>query len=213
MSAVHVLLRHLFVCVLAAACVGAVGASASSAGVLAPVLVPCTGQILSKPFLPWLDPGNYELAANGGFESVGAWTLTGDAKIVAGNESFNVGGAGGSKSLSLPSGSSATSTPICVGTLSPTLRLFETNAGSALSTLKIEVIYRDAFGLPRTTQVALLSAGAVWKPTPPILFLANVTALPLLTNGSTKVAFRFTPQGSGGLWRIDDVYVDPYKGS
>jgi hypothetical protein len=214
MSAVHHKVTRLaLVSALAAMLFGAVGVSASTAAVLTPVLVPCTGQTLSQPFLPWLDPSNYELAANGDFESTGAWTLVGGAQMVAGNNSFNVAGAGASRSLLLPSGSSATSGAICIGSLSPTIRLFEINGGSALATLKVEVIYRDIFGVTRTTQVGLLGAGPTWTPTPPILVLANLTALPLLTDGSTTVAFRFTPQGSAGLWRIDDVYVDPYKGS
>ncbi len=216
-SAVHVLTRRptrrLLICVLATALAGAVGVSPGSAGLLDPVLVPCTGQTLSKPFLPWLDPGNYELAANGGFEWTGAWTLTGGAKIVAGNESFNVGGPGDSRSLSLPSGSSATSGAICIGTLSPTLRFFALNTGSALATMKVEVIYRNILGLTQTVRIGLVEAGSSWQPTLPVLVLANLTALPLLTNGSTNVAFRFTPQGSAASWRIDDVYVDPYKGS
>ena len=42
---------------------------------------------------------------------------------------------------------------------------------------------------------------------------AAVTALPLVTDGRVSVAFRFRPQGALGNWRIDDVYVDPLKGS
>ena len=29
--------------------------------------------------------------------------------------------------------------------------------------------------------------------------------------GAAPIAFRFTPQGKGGDWRIDDVYVDPVR--
>jgi hypothetical protein len=35
--------------------------------------------------------------------------------------------------------------------------------------------------------------------------------LPLLPGDHTPVAFRFTPVGLGGDWRIDDLYVDPYR--
>ena len=34
--------------------------------------------------------------------------------------------------------------------------------------------------------------------------------VPFDATGAAPVAFRFTPQGKGGDWRIDDVYVDPY---
>jgi len=40
-------------------------------------------------------------------------------------------------------------------------------------------------------------------------FLINATA-PLTPNGTTAVAFRFTPVGNTSGWQIDDVYVDPY---
>ncbi len=37
-----------------------------------------------------------------------------------------------------------------------------------------------------------------------------VTAATLL---ACQVSFRFVPVGADGAWQIDDVYVDPYKGS
>jgi hypothetical protein len=101
---------------------------------------------------------------------------------------------------------------MCVGTLSPTLRLFARNSGSLLSTLKVEVLYPGLFGQTQALTVALLPGGANWQPTLPVAFLANLTSLPLVTDGSTSVAFRFTPQGTLGNWSIDDVYVDPFKG-
>jgi hypothetical protein len=33
---------------------------------------------------------------------------------------------------------------------------------------------------------------------------------PTSVGGAAPVAFRFTPQGKGGNWQIDDVYVDPW---
>jgi len=38
----------------------------------------------------------------------------------------------------------------------------------------------------------------------------TVTASTLL---ACQVSFRFVPLGAAGAWQIDDVYVDPYKGS
>ena len=72
-------------------------------------------------------------------------------------------------------------------------------------------------GRERWTSLALgggflLAAGSTWQPTLPVALLANLTAPPLVTDGTTSVAFRFTPQGSWSDWRIDDVYVDPFKG-
>jgi hypothetical protein len=32
---------------------------------------------------------------------------------------------------------------------------------------------------------------------------------PTAAAGAAPLAFRFTPQGTGSSWQIDDVYVDP----
>jgi hypothetical protein len=42
------------------------------------------------------------------------------------------------------------------------------------------------------------------------LLLANLTALPVVDGSTASIRLRFTPHG--GDWRIDDVYVDPWKG-
>ena len=56
-------------------------------------------------FARWLDLGNYTLVPGGTFEgSLAGWKLTGGAKVVSGNESFNVHGAGEKHALSLPVG-------------------------------------------------------------------------------------------------------------
>jgi hypothetical protein len=172
----------------------------------------CEDRPLGRHFLPWLDLAYYTPAPNGGLENgSNGWTLSGGSRVVPGNERFFVGGASDAYSLSLPSGSSATTGTTCVELLDPTLRLFVVNTGSLLSTLQVEALYEDIFGTPRAQTIALLLGTGRWQPTLPILFLANLHAPPLLTDGKADVAFRFTPRGLGG-WRIDDVYVDPFKG-
>ena len=166
-----------------------------------------------QPFAPWLDFASYVLAPNGDLESGSAgWSLDGGASVVAGNESFYVHDAQDGSSLSLLPGSSATTGDICIGLTSPDLRFFARNLGSPLSTLKVEVLYTGLLGRPRALTVAVLTGGSSWQPTLPVAFLENLTLLPLLSDGTTSVAFRFTPQGSSSEWRIDDVYVDPFKG-
>jgi hypothetical protein len=93
------------------------------------------------------------------------------------------------------------------------MRFFARNSGAGSSTLRVDVVYTDALGLRWSVPIATLSGTATWAPSPAALILANVTALPLLSGGAAQVAFRFVPQGTGGAWQIDDVYVDPYKGS
>ena len=173
----------------------------------------CPAPAYEQPFTPWLDFANYMLAPNGGLESGAAgWSLDGGAAVVAENESFYVHGARDTRSLSLPAGSTATTSDMCVDARSPDLRFFVRNLGFPLSTLKVEVLYTDALGQPRALTVAVLAAGSTWQPTLPLAFLANLAAPPLVTDGTTSVAFRFTPQGSWSSWEIDDVYVDPFKG-
>jgi hypothetical protein len=173
----------------------------------------CSASTYEQPFAPWLDLASYVFAPNGGLESGAAgWSLGGGATVVSENESFYVHGEHDSRSLSLPSGASATTSSICVDATSPDLRFFALNRGSLLSTLKVEVLYTDVLGQSRALTVGVLSGGSSWQPTLPVAFLVNLTPLLLFTDGTTDVSFRFTPQGSSSEWRIDDVYVDPFKG-
>ena len=166
----------------------------------------------SKVFAPWNDFANYAYAPNGGFESgAGGWTLSGGAKVVAGNSSFFVHGADERYSLSLPNGSSATSPPMCISLFSSKMRFFTANKGLASSKLKVQVIYGGGVGglLSLVTKTLGLSdfgyvtAGHAWQPSSSIGMLSGT--LPLLTQ---SVQFRFVPD-SGGSWLIDDVYLDP----
>ena len=197
--------------VAVAALVIALGAPASASA--DDLVGACPSSTYEQPFAPWLDFASYVPVPNGGLESgADGWSLDGGAAVVAENESFDVGGPQDTSSLSLPSGSTATTSSMCVDAWSPDLRFFARNTGFLLSTLKVEVLYTDAFGQSHALPVALLVAGSKWQPTLPVPFLANLAAPPLLTDGTTSVAFRFTPLGSWSGWKIDDVYVDPFKG-
>jgi hypothetical protein len=177
----------------------------ATTGTAAAAAAACAGQSTSQPFLRWLDPARYVLLPGGSLEGATGWTLTGGARLVAGNESFSVNSSKDRTSLSLPSGSSATSAPMCITLLHPDLRFFAQNTGTRTSTLKIEAVVTLA-GVRVTLPVGLLLAGGSWQPTLPLPFLTNLVA-PL----SNTVTFRFTPLGSNSGWRIDDLYLDPYK--
>jgi hypothetical protein len=131
---------------------------------------------------------------------------------VSGNESFYVRSGADSKSLSLPTGASATTSEMCIGLLHPTLRLFVSNSGSVLSTLKVEAVVTDSSGKTHASFVGLVLGTRAWQPSLPLLILQNLKSLPVVTDGTSRVAFRFTAQGLFGSWRIDDVYVDPFMG-
>jgi len=167
----------------------------------------------SPVFLRWGDHHNYALTPGGDFESGAAgWTLTGGARVVTGNESFNVGGPGQTHSLSLPVGSSATSPPMCISAFSGGMRLFTSNTGKTISKLRVQVIYGGGsgalFGAVGATlgisDIATLTSAGAWQPSANTPMLGGL--LPLLTS---SVRFRFTPLDTTGNWRVDDVYLDP----
>jgi hypothetical protein len=178
--------------------------TAMTAGGTANAAVTCPGQTYVKPFVPWLDPANYVLLQNGSLESSSGWTLTGGAKLVSGNEPWRVNHKTDSRSLSLPSGSSATSPPMCVTLFHPTLRFFATNSGLPTTTLRVDMT-TEVLGFKLTLPIGLVVAGS-WQPTLPFVALESL-ASPVIGT----VQFRFTPMGPLSGWRIDDVYVDPFK--
>lgn len=199
---------------LGAAMLTLAAASAAPAGANDGSLLGC-GHEAVHPFLRWLDPLPYTLLPGGDFESgaVG-WKLTGGARVVSGNEPFDVGGTGGSNALLLPAGSSATSPEMCMGLVLPVVRYFSTG-GNLLSYLRVEAVYVDTSGRQRSLD--LLPPGLPtrsWAPSLPALQLLGAVNAATLDGLTSQIALRFTPKGTlfgSGTWRIDDVYVDPWK--
>lgn len=200
------------VTLLAAMSVGAllaIGASAAHASVLSLLPGSCGAQPESQPFAQWGDDNYYTPMPGGGFEPGGpAWLLTGGAEVVPGNESYNV--AGGSYSLSLPAGSSATSPPACTGTDHPSARLFVQNTGSPSSQLNVWATYPPVLGvLPDTVYLGQISGSASWQPSGYLVMGLLNNTIGSLNFGETVVSLTFAPADSSGHWRIDDVYLDP----
>ena len=74
------------------------------------------------------------------------------------------------------------------------------------------MVFVDAigdFGVAVGIGVGVFLAGSAWAPTiiDPVVF----NLLGPLSDNAASVEFVFTPQGSGGDWRIDNVYVDPFE--
>jgi hypothetical protein len=170
----------------------------------------CPSVGVEQPFLPWLDPLQYTLAPNGGFEQGSSpWALTGRARVGDGNESYFVRDGDDRRSLYVPEGSTATTGRVCVHLLDLTLRLFARSGGIG-SSLQVDVLFQDDLGQQRSVPLGAIASGSAWTVTPPLAIVANLDGLPLLSDGATWVAFRFTAAAGDSL--IDDVYVDPFKG-
>ena len=172
----------------------------------------CTADnALSKPLTRFGDFADYALAPGGNFESGAAgWLLTGDAKVVAGNEPAYVGAAADRSSLALPFGSTATSPTMCIDGTYPHFKVFARNTGAPNSTLKVEVLYQDGRGKVVGSGSGTIAASTTaWQLSKPLNI--SVTFNTAVAAGAAPVAFRFTPSGgSAANWQIDDVYVDPY---
>jgi hypothetical protein len=172
----------------------------------------CGDRELAQPFARWVDPFRYTLVPGGGFEPTATgWKLQGGASVVRGNEPWSVRKPGDLHSLSLPRGSTATTPPVCVETLDPTLRFFGRNRAPRLrSTLSVEAVALDSLGRPILRgPIGRVAGGSAWRPTLPMLAVLDLAAP--LGGGDIRVSFTFRPLGPAASWQIDDVFVDPLK--
>ena len=199
--------RAVVAAISVVAMTGAIAAPAN-AGILTASAKDCGDESLSQPFAQFGDKAQYKLVQGADFEgSMDDWTLLGGAKVVAGNESWQVGGSSDNKSLVLPAGSSVITPASCVGLAEPTVRFFAKKNSGLLSTLAVSVYVKTSLGLVVPVPVGVVLGNGQWKATSPMLIVANL--LPLLPGDRTPVAFQFTPLL--GSWQIDDVYVDPFR--
>ena len=169
----------------------------------------CDYRGAEQVFRPWGDNHYYVLAPDGGFEAGGAgWSLSGGAATVAGNESFFLNDAADTRSLSLPSGSSAVSPPICMSLDTPIFRLLARNTGNPSAGLKVEATYK-LLGLVRTKTVSTVTAGRDWAPAQEMSTVLTLSTI-VGTLIPSAIQIKITPVGSGGSWQVDDLYIDPF---
>lgn len=113
------------------------------------------------------------------------------------------------RSLALPKGSSAVTPSVCFEFADWHARLFAVKTTSDSGYIEVDVIVRSAVG----GVLAILDGGTIgakgaWEPSPRIALLTcNLTSL----TGTEAISFRFKAVGAG--FRIDDVYLDPWKSS
>jgi hypothetical protein len=183
--------------VAAAALLLALPASASA------LPLSCSSQTMTPVFAPWGDPALYRPVDGGTFESQStSWTLSGSRRV-AGNDPYDIAGDDGGFSLAMPAGSTATSPPVCVSLLSPTLRFMVRSTGSPFGSLWVSAKLPDGSTVPLGGVSGLLG---VWRPSLPMIL--TTALLGNLTGDSTDVRFRFAV--AGGSFAVDDVFVDPY---
>jgi hypothetical protein len=202
---------------LAAALVAALAAalafsSTAKAGLLTTGSASYCDADATQAFSRFGDSSYYASLFNGDFESGGlGWYMSGGARVVSGNEPYFLSGnRGDSRSLLLPEGSSAYSATVCFALGDWHLRFMSRNVGSRYGTLRVQVIVPSLLGLLTILDGGTVSGNGTWAPSPRLqLALCNVTSL----LGTRAVAFRFTPVGNDAAYQIDDVYLDPWKGT
>jgi hypothetical protein len=184
----------------------------ANAGLIGNLLNNCpTGG--TQVFSPWQDSANYLLSPNGGFEfgSTG-WSLSGGASVVNGNEPFY---PTGTHSLALPSGSTATSPTVCLGSSQLYIRMFGKDSGGTDSGLRVRVYFYGLLNnLLGAKDFAVFPGGGNWAPTGQVQSTGGLlTPLPIVSLlSSTSARIQITPLGSGSRWQIDDLYIDPCIG-
>ena len=175
------------------------------------------GYAASNPFLRFLDPLPYTLAPDGGFEAgaAGLAALRWREGRRPGTSRSTLSGPG-TKSLQLPAGSSARRARRCASGCSCRSSASSTQGGALLSSLKVEAVWTNAAGGQSSIVLlpGVLGGSGAWAPTLPLLQLGGALNALTLNGLTTQMSFRFTPKGGllgSGTWRIDDVYVDPWK--
>ena len=150
------------------------------------------------------DLNYYSLLPNGGFESgKTSWTTTGTAAVVAGSEPFALSGKGTS-SLSLPTGTSATSSAFCIASDTPLARFVMRLGSGTTGSLRLDAVV-GSLVLPLGT---VTSNSTSWAPSPQIkLWLTNFAFLA----PSGEITIRLRATATSGSWQVDDFFLDPFK--
>jgi len=159
----------------------------------------------SQIFLPWNDRAYYTLSPGGNFEgTIPGWSLATGAQVVPGNETFYVGRRTDAKSLRVPAGGSAVSSPMCIDRTYPSFRFFARNLSGGYGDLQVEVLWWES-GVRRTMRAGLdRRAGTAWTPVRSLRLPSGA----LSTGQLEPVTFRF--RAIGGSYQVDDLYVDPF---
>ncbi|HKG34940.1 MAG TPA: hypothetical protein VKA89_00730 [Solirubrobacterales bacterium] len=169
----------------------------------------CPDVPVSQPFSLFGDYADYFLVKKGNFESdTRGWRLD-DARVVAGNESYYVGGPSDTSSVSIGRAGSVVSTRFCIDVRHPHMRFFARQTDGVDGLLSVQARWTDALKVQKEQTLGVLSGAGFssWAPSD-LVMLAGMVEL-TDPGGTQSVQLVFTPLS--GSWEIDDVYVDPYR--
>jgi hypothetical protein len=186
------------VLVLVAAAIAAIVAVPGGKAALA-----CSGSL--QPFSQFGDQNDYFAFSNNGFESgMTGWKLA-NAFVSGGNEPWAVNG-GGSSSLTIGPGGSASGPKVCAALNAPGWRMFAKSNG-ANGPLQAQVVFYGLLGNV-TGILNVTSFGpsgyTTWQPSGDV---PSALALPIFTYAAQ---LRLTSTATSGTWQVDDVFVDPF---
>jgi hypothetical protein len=184
----------------------------------------CPDQPSSDIFSVYGDQDDYSLVPGGDFDfSTPGWTL--DRAKAEGADSLKRKNAPhlksdkDAKSLKIDRQGYAVSPSLCVTIRHPSFRFFAFKKGGGAGDLSVRLYYTTSDGQRGVVSVAALDGNSfkTWQLGPS---LPLWEALPLQDDETAQVRlifdYGFLPNGNPepgvkGQWRIDEVYVDPYR--
>jgi hypothetical protein len=164
---------------------------------------PNTAQV----FQAWGDSAYYRLVPGGSFDSGPSWSLGGGARVVSGNEPYKL--VAGTRSLSMPAGSAATSPTMCFAYGDWHARFVVRNTGASTARLEVDILVRSLLGVVSVLDGGTVKADGTWDPSPEVS--ATLTNLGGLLGLTKAVSFRLQAKGTGAQFQVDDVFLDPFR--
>ena len=181
----------------------ALGLSAGSAHAATTVSTPtpvaplatCSHGAFSQPLLPFNDKHFYTLAPGGDFEGSTSWELKRGASV---QPDASRGGV-----LDLPSGSQATSPPLCITSDYPKSRVFVRSlAGSEDVAFYVSYLRNGVWTAPNSTG-EFHGEKSAWT------LSGGMNIKPSNAPGWQQARFTFVAAGTKGHAQVDDFWVDP----
>jgi hypothetical protein len=157
----------------------------------------CPVQTTTQAFAQFGDTNQYYLAPGGAFETL-SWSKIGSVELSTQDDPFGL--AAGSYSVRLERSEAVRSMPICVDRTMPHLRFV--GQGSGQLDVEVRVTYDGSTN--SSSGSVSDSAHRAWAPSRFVSL--NTDAIPAGESATATITFR-----SQGGWRVDNVFIDPYR--